>query len=296
MKEFDFNLLAGDQGIHLAPEGHKHTRPGWVNLECPFCSGNPGYHLGFRLDEFYFFCWRCGWHPAWEVIGELLDLNRYKAELLISQYPARPRLRTEVTRIQSLTCKLPPGTGPLLPIHKKYLRGRKFDPDKIETEWGILGTKGIGGYAFRIINPIYFDDQLVSYHSRDVTGLNPTPHKACPDNEEVRPHKNCLYGYDKTNPNWIVVTEGITDVWRLGPGAVATFGIQYSEAQVRLLRNWPRVIVLYDSGEPEAIQQARKLAADLQAFRIKVELIFLEVEDPALLSQADADELMGSFR
>lgn len=298
MADFDFESFTRDNRVDIAPEGHKHTREGWINLPCPFCRGNDGYHLGFNVEGTYFFCWRCGWHPDWEVVGELLGLSKSKAVAVVKEYPARPAFRIPgEDRVQVPECKLPAGAGPLGPAHKRYLRGRRFNPDYIEGQWGARGTLGLAKeYSWRIISPVYFENTLVSYHSRDITGKDPVPHRACPEAKEVRLHKHCLYGYDQTRPEFVVVVEGITDVWRLGPGAVATFGIQYSEAQVRLLRTWPRVVVLYDSGEPEARVQARKLAADLGALGTKTELVWLDVEDPDDLPQADADKLMGQLQ
>ena len=68
----DIIRLYRDYGIDHKAEGHKHTRPGWVNTECPFCTGNPGMHLGWNLKEEYFFCWRCGWHAPITTLSELL--------------------------------------------------------------------------------------------------------------------------------------------------------------------------------------------------------------------------------
>jgi hypothetical protein len=279
----------------MVSEGHKHCRPGWINTPCPFCSGHEGFHLGFNTDSNYFFCWRCGWHPAWEVVGELLRLPKSKALSIVAEFPARPALRTRPERARERKqVRLPPAAAEWPRIHRDYLKGRGFGVERIVAEWGAVPTTyAAGPYSWRIISPVHFEGQLVSYHSRDVTGRADKPHMACPKDQELRDHKHCLYGYDKVPGRAVVVVEGITDVWRLGPGAVATFGIQYSEVQVRLLRDFEQVIVLYDSGEPEARAQARKLAADLGTLNgKKVELVWLDVEDPALLPQADADSLM----
>lgn len=299
MSDFDFESFTREHRVDLAPDGHKHTREGWINLSCPFCMGHDGYHLGFNVSGCYFFCWRCGWHPDFEVVGELLGISKGKALALIKEFPARPTHREDKRdRVGAPECVLPFGCGDFSPLHLEYLKRRRFNPEYVKTQWGARGTKSLSGeYSWRVVSPIYFDGHLVSYHSRDITGKDPVPHRACPEKKEVRLHKHCLYGYDQTNPDFVVVVEGITDVWRLGPGAVATFGIQYSEPQVRLLRNWPRVVVLYDSGEPEARVQARKLAADLGALGVpKVELVWLDVEDPDDLSQSDADHLMEQLR
>ena len=53
--------LYQDYNVPFQTEGHKHCRDGWVNTECPFCTGNPGLHLGATLDGKIFTCWRDGW-------------------------------------------------------------------------------------------------------------------------------------------------------------------------------------------------------------------------------------------
>ena len=37
-------------GIKHARRG-KHARPGWVQIECPLCTGHSGMHGGFNLSR-----------------------------------------------------------------------------------------------------------------------------------------------------------------------------------------------------------------------------------------------------
>ena len=60
--------LYRDFGIPYATEGHKHTRDGWINIACPFCTGNAGLHLGFHLEDEYYVCWRCGGHSITDTL------------------------------------------------------------------------------------------------------------------------------------------------------------------------------------------------------------------------------------
>ena len=43
--KMDIVQLYQDHNVDFMTEGHPHCRPGWVNTVCPFCTGNPGYHL-----------------------------------------------------------------------------------------------------------------------------------------------------------------------------------------------------------------------------------------------------------
>ena len=93
----------------------------------------------------------------------------------------------------------------------------------------------------------------------------------------------------------VVVVEGITDAWRLGPGAVATFGIQFTLMQVILLRQFESKYIMFDSADPQAIKQAEKLADYLSGFPGHVEIIETHCGDPAELTQKEADALMGEL-
>jgi hypothetical protein len=82
----NFKQFCLDRGIPFVTEGHKHSRPGWVQVECPFCSGNPGYHLGHNEKDDFFNCWRCEWHGHVEVVKTLLKCSTGQALDLIKQY------------------------------------------------------------------------------------------------------------------------------------------------------------------------------------------------------------------
>lgn len=77
---------------------------------------------------------------------------------------------------------------------------------------------------------------------------------------------------DKAAGDSCIVVEGVTDVWRLGPGAVATFGIKFRPAQVAMLaRHFKTIHVLFDP-EPAAQAQARKLATDISRLGCAVKI------------------------
>ncbi len=45
---------------------------------------------------------------------------------------------------------------------------RNFDPNYLVSEWGLLSTGVLGEFKFRILAPVYFKGQLVSYQCRDL--------------------------------------------------------------------------------------------------------------------------------
>lgn len=289
---FDAEQFCIDYDIPYATEG-KNVGVGWVGVTCPFCD-DVGTHGGFNIEDGYFKCWKCGWHPLPEAIKELTQeiwprvyeiIDRYKHPL-VTQFKNRNRERPA-------TLVLPPECGDMTERHRQYLLRRGFEPEHIIKEYDLRGTGHVGRYAFRIIIPIYFDYKLVSYEGRDITGRQDERYKACPVSQEVIPRKSIVYNADKVPGRTVVVTEGVTDVWRLGRGAVATFGITFTPAQVNLLvKRYNRIIILYDMGSDAQIQ-AERLAWQVSAQGREAIIYDLEgVDDAGSMSDDDARHLM----
>jgi hypothetical protein len=289
-------------GIPFQKPGHKHVRQGWIGIPCPYCTGNPGYHLGYCIDPVskyagHFRCWRCGGKKAIEVIKTITHTDSQGAFQIIKQFSTGSGTVLFESGIRKGPstgldiCKLPAGTGQMLKRHRDYLMRRDFDPEKIESLWSLQATGPVGEYNHRIIIPIYFNGKLVSYQGRDITGRSKMKYKACRQDLESREHKHCLYGLDQVKGDSVVVVEGVTDVWRLGPGSVAAFGIEYTAVQVALLTKFKKIFILFDE-EEQAQEQARKLAGALICPERVVEIVSLSSGDPGDMSQQDADELM----
>ena len=103
---------------------------------------------------------------------------------------------------------------------------------------------------------------------------------------------------DKALGHSVVIVEGITDVWRLGPGAVATFGIEWTNEQALLLKNFARVFVMYDFEEEQAEEQAYKLGVTLSGLGgVSVEKLYVPGHDgdPGDLTNEKARSLMGQL-
>jgi len=174
--------------------------------------------------------------------------------------------------------------------HRKYLEFRGFDPEKIERVYGLKGTLGIGPYKWRIIIPIFFKGELVSYQGRDITDQQELKYKACSKEKEIVHHKHILYALDLVQGDSVMVVEGVFDAWRFGPGCVATFGTGYSKKQARLLTNFKRVSIIFDP-EEAAQKRARELGMAVAVQGIEVEILKLVEVDPADMCQDAADDL-----
>jgi len=289
-----------DYNVSHETEGHKHCRPGWVNTSCPFCTGNPGLHLGYNLSEDYFYCWRCGWHPTARILSKLIGIDEKEAKGIVRRYGGHSHVRQPQVRIRRKAHTLPNGITPLGRNHKQYLLRRGFDPDKLSREWNLVGTGPVAkldkvDYKHRIIAPVYWDGEQVSFQGRDITNKHPLKYITCPKDRELIFHKHILYGrQEKWQPDIGICVEGITDVWRFGPLAFATFGIKYTRQQVRVMvENFRRIAVIFDP-DPQAQKQAIKLVAELN-FRGIETLIIPVDKDPGSMAQEEANLLTASL-
>lgn len=290
----DFNIL-------YASEGHKHYRPGWINTKCPFCTGHEGNHLGYNLDGDYYYCYRCGSHRDYHTIAKLIKVSEQEARQILKQYKtAKRRTTKEIKRkIRSKAHRFPSRVAPLTDRHKQYLERRGFDPDRLIHEWKLVGTGPVAlldkiDYKHRIIAPVFWNDLQVTFQARDITDKSPKKYMACPKDRELVHHKDILYGKQAAWTDIGICVEGITDVWRFGMNAFATFGIKYTNAQIRMIaKSFKRVAVVFDD-ELQAIIQASKLVNELKFRNVNAWMVTIS-GDPGGMKQDDADYLIKNI-
>ena len=294
--------LLDDYNIPYTTAGNsRNVQRGWIGLTCPFCDDHSD-HLGYNVDEdIGFNCWRCGTHGIYDTLSKLLNIPKKQVRSLINSYGGRQGFsgNNKVIKIGTKTHNLPPITTKLLSNHKKYLRSRRFDPDYIEKEWGVMGT---GPYAeldgidfkHRIIIPIYWNGKRVSFQSRDVTKKAEQAYITCSKEREIIHHKDIIYGPKTINSDIGIIVEGVTDVWRLKYNTYATLGIKFTLKQVRIIsKMFKKVFIIFDS-ESQAIRQAEKLETELNFRGVETQIIKMK-NDPASLDQTEADELVKSI-
>ncbi len=290
---FQAQKFCEDYNIQWFPPGTENVGKDFIGIRCPFC-GDTFSHGGFNIKESYYTCHICKgtWLP--KVIAILAKVAINEAIKIIKKYSSGEEYVKKDTHHKYISEIIyPPRTGPLTDKAKQYLISRNFDPDHLVSEWGILSTGNIGNFKFRILAPIYLRGQLVSYQCRDITGNN-IPYKGCPIEESVYFLKYTLYGFDKAVlKKRCVVVEGLTDNWRLGPGAVATFGKNFTPRQALMLAKFfDKIFLLYDP-EDQAQEQADKLYHQLIiGYNKDVEILNLEKGDPGDLSNEEAQHIM----
>jgi len=301
----DLAALYQDRHIPTAPRGNKHYREGWINTHCPFCTGSRNFHLGYNLTNDYFYCWRCGWKPQITALAEVLNISEHKVRALLSTYKVHRAFSERADATISgrpIRTRLPKKTRPLSRSHEAYLRSRGFNPNELVEMWGLKGTDHTAEprWRWRIIIPIYFERNLVSYTTRSI-GNRPDKYRACPKNQEQIHHKNLLYGWDGpiggthiVGPTAIVV-EGPADVWRIGPGALAIFGDQVSSAQIALLKKFRRLFIMLD-GDEAGKAAGEKLAWRMSGLGVDTKQVILpNGKDPGELSKHEVVEIRNEL-
>lgn len=285
-----FDELLREHSIPTAPAGHHHTRSGWINFDCPWCSrGTRRWRMGYNTQGKYVNCWSCGPHRLVETLVELTNLTPAECFRLLDGIDfEKVRTTRPLGRLE-----LPSALGPLREPHLTYLASRGFDPNTLIRLWNI---KGIGLHprlAWRVFIPILLRGEVVSWTTRATTDETDRRYITARPEQESYPARKLLYGEDYVR-HAVVVHEGPFDVWRTGPGAVCTMGTQFSSAQVLRLSKYPTRVVCFDS-QPEAQRRARDLCSRLEVFPGETYRVELDAKDAGSASPREINRLRKAF-
>ncbi len=292
----DIVRLCTERKVPFLLSGHHHCKVGWVQMHCPKCAGGlQGWHLGFNLERGNFHCWRCGSIKTTEVLSGLLRLS-HPADVyaVIEQYqktgPILPSGRSHKLPNQ---LRPPPGLTPIRLVHRAYLRMRGFRPAQLVRNWELQGTTfESGAWNWRVVYPIRdIDGRIVAWQGRAIHADAQPRYKTTSAHEMLVDAKTLIYGIHCVPGDAVVIVEGAADVWRLGPGAVASLGIGWKHQQINRLRGFNRRYLLFDP-DLAAQRRATEAANHLSLFGGTTEIISGFATDPGDMPQHIADRLM----
>lgn len=276
-----FTDILSEYHIPYMTGGHHHCREGWIQFDCPFCGkGTRKWHMGYSLAGGHCSCWRCGVHSAAYTLSVITGTPVKEIEKVLKGVK---RSRTEKI-VKTGTLKIPKGVGDLGDAHKLYLRRRGFDPDEIARIWGVQGIGLAAQYPWSLFVPNHLGGEIVSWSVRQLSDKGARWLQA-PQECEAISGKDLLYGEDKAG-HAIVVCEGPGDVWAIGPGAVATLGLNYSSAQIVRMLRYPVRAVCFDN-EPLAQQRAKQLVEMLAIYPGDTYNIRLDAKDAGSASKRE---------
>lgn len=142
-----------------------------------------------------------------------------------------------------------------------YLHERRFDVAQVtrdyDLSWCRRTDRGFGPALNRIIIPVRQEGALVGWQARLI---GDPPPRVGPKTKQNRVDKYwsmpgwrrsaSLYGLDAArDSDWCILVEGPTDVWRLGPPAVAAFGKGVSVRQIQILAERFRTVFVMLDGD-----------------------------------------------
>ncbi len=244
---FDAVQFCKDYNIDYRTSG-KNVSDGWVGINDPYTI-DTSYHLGINLSGAYTYSWKTGGHSLLHVIKTLLGVDSRKAQSIIDEYSQDVAIRKTLNKR-----KFNISTTPTEARHRNFLRSRGFNAKYLVEKYDLRSD------GDNIVIPIYYHNEIVSYQTRNIYKKQ---YKMCSNNEAIIPTKDILYNLDNCKKDYIIIVEGVFDVFRLGDDSASTFGTSYTTKQLSILsENYKYVIIMFDN-EKEAQKQARKLGAEL---------------------------------
>ncbi len=271
----------------------------WV-MNCFHCSDR-GKHLYYNSKKHQFICFKCGWRGSgYTLVDEFNEWYGYTGQVhLENSY--QPMVQQELVLAPKELVHLPVGAYPLTEEGENFRRARKYlfergiDMDTI-AEYQIHYTH-FGRFAGRVIFPIFYNGQLVSYVGR---AINPalSPKVLNPTSNEANPPSHYLYNYDRVRfYSSLVLTEGTFDCITTGVidyhyGAVASFGKKLSQEQIKLIfqSSFKEIIFAWDLRDaiPDIIKYAQEFAI---FFPVRVVMLPGD-KDPNDLGHSQMEELV----
>jgi len=290
IRNFDVIAYLEERNIFYKLRG-RNVSEGWVGIQCPFpfCS-DPSTHLGINLVSKAVNCWICGGHSLYDLLFFLEGEKKYfPFWKIISEFSSNDFTFIDNIKKCSDFCTYPVGTTEIdfdNPIVKAWMKKRKFVKEDL-NEYGLKYTI-YGNYKFRMIIPISIGGDVVCWQAMDLLGKSKLKYISSPSESSVTKIHNTLYNYDNVRGDEIIITEGVTDVWRLKGNTVALFTKVISSSQKELLlkKNIKRIKVLLDS---DAEKESEKMAKELSAVFDDVILIKLDKGDPADLDEKEIE-------
>lgn len=296
-----FDVLSYLDSIGIVPEYRSQRK--YLYVTCPSCD-NRDPHLWINVGDPTrpYGTWRCwkdeshGGGPvklvrhleniSWKVaFARLEEFSKValEDEMVLRKEPEFPEIEAPDNLTKAVKSKKA----------MQFLKSRGFGVQDA-MDWGLhygdRFTYNKRLYRWSLFIPIQFQDRLMAFQVRDVTGRRKQKYLSSPDS----PIKEVLYNADRVDSKLVVVTEGAMDAWAVGKKhGVCIFGKKISDYQAKTLYEVvgaERVLVALDG---EAYKEAEGIAHDLLGVVPRVDVLEMPYgEDPASLGREKLWELI----
>lgn len=272
---------------------------GWVNVNCPFCNPvDTHYNGGFNVMNPRYSCWRCGSHRLTETLSKLLNLNEKSIYNFINSYTTITDEKEikKVAKAEQITL---PGF-PLSDSELDYLHSRHIDNEQIK-KFNLQGGGICGEWSYRIIIPIYFNNNLVAWTGRSICDrqmikeLDIPRYKNLSIEKCVINPKDIFFNVDNSRKDSVILVEGPMDVISMGDDTICSLGTSVTHTQeLFLLNRYKKVFIAFDN-ELGAQKKALLLGEKLASVGLLVEVVNIckdyNKNDPGELTQQEVFEI-----
>ena len=159
------------------------------------------------------------------MISELLHIRLSEAIQLLDGYGGGERTKFIKTKRENAKRIKIPGSREPRQRHIDYLEGRGYNFDYLSDKYQLHYTNGLDvGWEHRVVLPIYYNHQVVSYQARDITGKSSIRYRSATPEESLIHYKEVIFGLDDWQGSVCGIVEGAYDVFRMGAGVGTGFG------------------------------------------------------------------------
>lgn len=325
----NWEAFLNDNNIEYVDYG-PNVKTGNININCPWCMDDPSHHMGISLNDDAYGCWRDATHRGKKVerlVQALLGCSYNQAKLVARQYS----VSDPSTLDDALATLMGTDTAPkqasqgiqhtiTLPknfrrIEKhgttskfwRYLRLRGVDDVRSFSDFYKIRCCMTGHWKDRIIFPIYYESNLVTWTSRMIAHSDVAPRYMTysRDDGATMSIKDTLYNFDtiRDDPADILfLTEGPIDAlmvdwygWHHGARATCFFSAQMTLIQAslvkELIQHYKKVILLFDK---DTTKQTFEVLNILGTYGVTAHFLE-EVDDPGSMSPKQIKELTKMY-
>lgn len=193
----------------------KNTSRSNINVCCPWCRDDQGFHLGISLEKEAYYCFRRPEHAGHNFVALLVKLGqpRVEAVKLLNTYRgdrAAPREAPEPLpaskAMQAWERFLPAAEAPAI---IDYIAARLFDqPEEVARRYDIR-CASYGKWAYRMIMPIMLGGELRSWTGRGIRA------DMVPKYYTMDSHLEGLVYLPRPARRTLIITEGPLDALKL---------------------------------------------------------------------------------